>query len=281
MHARHNHVPQAQQVVQVAAELVKRAADGRRADDHAHALGHRQRIQDAPQRVALRVVLDLARDAALVAVGHQHHVAAGQAQVGAQAGALAALARLRHLHQHFLVALEQVLDFGQGAAHEGARLVAALARCGLAVAVKVAPGLGGRLAAVRHGGELAGGAGFLFGRRRELEVLGALHGLEHIELRALLARRLGLGRVAHGLVLVDDAGRDVRQGLSGLGRAFKGLGCLAVVEHFGGGVGDVVAGADLGELVEEFGLAVALGLGFRLGLVIAGQRRSAGGSCRR
>ena len=61
-------------------------ADG--ADDDAHAFRDVEFLEDLAQAVALLRALDLARDAALVAVGHQHEIASGEAEIRGDARAL-------------------------------------------------------------------------------------------------------------------------------------------------------------------------------------------------
>ena len=74
-------------------------ADG--ADDHAHALGHVEFLEDFAQPLALLWALDLARDAALIAVGHEHEVAPGEAEIRGDARPFGADRAFGHLHEHF------------------------------------------------------------------------------------------------------------------------------------------------------------------------------------
>ena len=53
-------------------------ADG--AHDHAHAFGHVELLEDFAQAVALFRRLDFARNAALVAIRHEHEIATGEAR---------------------------------------------------------------------------------------------------------------------------------------------------------------------------------------------------------
>ena len=74
------------------------------------------------------VVVDLARDADAVEAGHQHEVAAGDADVGAERRPLGADAFLDDLDEDFLAALEDVLDERLGPAHAGPAAAAAADR---------------------------------------------------------------------------------------------------------------------------------------------------------
>ena len=65
---------------EVADEVTGALAFADRAHDHAHALGNVEFLENLAQAFALLGDLDLARDAALVAVRHEHEVAAGQAR---------------------------------------------------------------------------------------------------------------------------------------------------------------------------------------------------------
>ena len=53
---------------------------------------------------------DFARDAALIAVGHQHEITAGNADIGGKRRALGAHAFFDHLNEDFVAALEDFLD---------------------------------------------------------------------------------------------------------------------------------------------------------------------------
>ena len=120
-------LPQLQQVVQVPLQLFAGAAHGGGAGDHAHAVGDFQGGQGLAQLAAL-VALDAAGDAAGPrVVGHQHDVAAGQADKGGQGRALVAALFLVDLDDDLGAFLDHVLDFH--AAFNGA-----------GVAVEVFPG---------------------------------------------------------------------------------------------------------------------------------------------
>ena len=104
-------LPQAQQVLEVALDLLLGACRARRADDEPHALRHLELGRDRLQALAVLRVGDLARDAAAArGVGHQHRVAAGERQVGGERGALVAALLLDDLHQDDLAALDDLLD---------------------------------------------------------------------------------------------------------------------------------------------------------------------------
>ena len=91
-----------------------------------------QLVEDLAQPAALLVVVDLARHADAVEAGHQHEIAAGDADVGAQRRPLGADAFLDDLDEDFLAALEDVLDERLGPADArpaaAARAVAAAGR---------------------------------------------------------------------------------------------------------------------------------------------------------
>src|SRR5690606_37605605 len=82
--------PGLEQEVQVADEVAGFLALAGGAHDHAHALGDGEFVDEAFEALALLGVVDLAGDAALVAVGHEHEVTARQREVGGGAGALGA-----------------------------------------------------------------------------------------------------------------------------------------------------------------------------------------------
>ena len=83
-----DHLPQPQQVGQVAREFLLGAVDAGGADDEAEALGRIELAQDVAEAAAVFVVFDLARDADAAERRHQHEVAAGDADVGARASGL-------------------------------------------------------------------------------------------------------------------------------------------------------------------------------------------------
>ncbi len=78
-------LPLFQQHMDVADEETGLLALAHGPDDHAHALGQVEFGQDAAQALAFLRVLDLARDAALVGVGHEDEIPAREADVGCDA----------------------------------------------------------------------------------------------------------------------------------------------------------------------------------------------------
>ena len=103
------------------------AVDAGGADDEAHALGRVELEHDVAQTAADRLVFDLPRDADPAQGGHEHQVAAGNADVGGERRALGADAFLDHLHQHLVAAAEDLLD-GRLEARPAAEAVACRGR---------------------------------------------------------------------------------------------------------------------------------------------------------
>src|SRR5690606_10531981 len=102
--------PQLDQVVQVPLQLFAGAAQAGGAHDQAHVGRGVQAVQRLTQFVAL-LALDAAGNAAGAGVvGHQHQVAAGQADEGGQGRALVAALFLFDLDDDFLAFLQHVLD---------------------------------------------------------------------------------------------------------------------------------------------------------------------------
>ena len=66
---------------QVAHKITRPLAFAHGADNHAHPFRNFQAAQNLPEPVALFRVLDFARDATTIAVGHEHQIAPGEAQV--------------------------------------------------------------------------------------------------------------------------------------------------------------------------------------------------------
>ena len=75
---------------QIAHEITGALAFADGADDDAHAFRDLQAAQDLAQPFAFLRVLDLARDAAAIAVRHEHQIAPGEAEIGRDARALGA-----------------------------------------------------------------------------------------------------------------------------------------------------------------------------------------------
>ena len=102
--------PQLQQVVQVPLQLFAGAAEARGAHDQAHVGRGVEAIEGFAQFVAL-LALDAPGNAAGPrVVGHQHQVAAGQADEGGQCRALVAALFLLDLDDDFLAFAQHVLD---------------------------------------------------------------------------------------------------------------------------------------------------------------------------
>ncbi len=111
-------LPELEHVVQVPLQLGRGAADAGGAGDQAHALGVFELVEVFLQLFAL-LTLDAAADAtATRVVGHQHQVAAGQADEGGEGGTLVAALFLLYLHQQFLTVGDDVGDLR--VAHRGA-----------------------------------------------------------------------------------------------------------------------------------------------------------------
>ena len=106
-----DHLPLAQQVFVVALDLGLGARGAGGADDQARAVLHGDRGGDLLELLAVGGVGDLAGDAAAAGgVGHQDAVAAGEAQVGGEGGALVAALLLDDLDQQDLADLDHFLD---------------------------------------------------------------------------------------------------------------------------------------------------------------------------
>ena len=90
--------PFLEQQGEVAHEVTLLLAFAGGAHDDAHAVGDGEFAQDLLQALAFLLVLDLARDAALVGVGQQHEVTAGQDEVGGDARAFGADRAFGDLH---------------------------------------------------------------------------------------------------------------------------------------------------------------------------------------
>ena len=104
-------LPEPQQIGQVAGEFLLGAIDAGRADDEAERpWADSSSQQDVAEAAAVFVVFDLARDADAAERGHQHQVAAGNADVGGERRAFGADAFFDDLHQHFVAAAEDLLN---------------------------------------------------------------------------------------------------------------------------------------------------------------------------
>src|SRR5581483_2477966 len=100
--------PQALQEVEVALDVLGGGALGRGADDHAAGL-RGELLQDPLEPVAL-VVLEPARDAEPVTVGHVDDESPRQRDLGREPRALRLHRVLHRLHEDALAALDQILD---------------------------------------------------------------------------------------------------------------------------------------------------------------------------
>ena len=102
--------PQLEQVVEVPLQFLGAAAQAGGAHDHAHFVGDVQAAQGFLELLAL-LALDAAGNAAGArVVGHQHQVAAGQADKGGERGAFVTALLFVHLNDDFLTFLDHILD---------------------------------------------------------------------------------------------------------------------------------------------------------------------------
>ena len=112
-------LPQLQQVTEIPLQLFAAASDGRRAGDQAHSRRHRQLVHHLAQFGSLGA-LDAARDAATArVVGHQHQIAAGEADEGGQGGTLVAPLILVDLDDQLLALTQRFLDRRPAGVHPG------------------------------------------------------------------------------------------------------------------------------------------------------------------
>ena len=103
-------LPEPQQVGQVAGEFAFGAVAAGGADDEAHALGRVEFEHDVAQRRRSSSSSIFRETPTRPKAGHQHQVAAGDADVGRERRALGADAFLDDLHEHFVAAAEDFLD---------------------------------------------------------------------------------------------------------------------------------------------------------------------------
>ncbi len=104
-------VPETGEIVEVALDLGLGARKAGGADDAAHAVGQAEVRHDLLEALPVGAVRDLPADPAAVAgVGHQHAIAAGEAQIGGQRRALVAALLLDDLDEKHLAAADDVLD---------------------------------------------------------------------------------------------------------------------------------------------------------------------------
>ena len=103
--------PQAQKVFVIALDFGLGALGARRAHDQPGALRHLNFGCDRLELLAVGGIGDLAADAAATGgVGHEHAIAAGQAEIGGQRRALVAALFLDDLHQKNLAHLDNLLN---------------------------------------------------------------------------------------------------------------------------------------------------------------------------
>jgi hypothetical protein len=105
-----NRRPQLEQIIQVPLQFTGLAANAGGAGNDAHAIGVVQLFQRGLQFGAVLALDAAAHATAARVVGHQHHIAARQADVGGQGRAFVAALFLFHLHQQFLAFADHVLD---------------------------------------------------------------------------------------------------------------------------------------------------------------------------
>ena len=108
-------LPQLQQIVEIPLQLFHAAADAGGAGNQAHAARHFQFGHRGFELLAL-FALNAARHAAAARIiGHQHQIAAGQADKGGERRAFVAALVFFHLHNHFHALFEHVLNAGTAA----------------------------------------------------------------------------------------------------------------------------------------------------------------------
>ena len=133
VHALLHHLPEAGEVLRVAGELAAGRVESGGPQDEPEALGQVERVEDLPHLAAALLVVDLARDADIVHVGHHHEQAAGDREVACDGRALRAEALLEDLHRDLLAAAERVLHHRTRTARDlAADLLGALGRVALA-----------------------------------------------------------------------------------------------------------------------------------------------------
>ena len=109
--------PQFQEVVQVPLQLGGASANASCSGNDGHAIGVFQLVHGFFKLCAV-VTLDATADAtAPWVVGHEHHIATGQADEGGQSRAFVAALFFFHLDQHFLTLFDHVLNAGLGSRH--------------------------------------------------------------------------------------------------------------------------------------------------------------------
>ena len=119
-----NGVPQLEHVVQVPLQLGRAAANASGARDQAHAFGVFELFKVFFQLFALFAFNASAHTAAARVVGHQHQVAASQADHGGERCAFVAALFFFNLHQQLVTVFDGVLDACGAHVHAFAEVVA-------------------------------------------------------------------------------------------------------------------------------------------------------------
>ena len=109
VHALLHHLPKPREVLRVARKFRARRIEACRSQDEAEALRKIERIEDLPHLSAAFLVVDFARHADVIHIGHHHEQATWNRQVARNGWALRAEAFLEHLHGDLLPALECLL----------------------------------------------------------------------------------------------------------------------------------------------------------------------------
>ena len=260
VHALVHHLPQAGEVLRIARELGARGVEAGGAQDEAEALGQVERVEDLPHLAAALLVVDLARDADVVHVGHHHEQAARDRQVARDGRTLGAEALLEDLHRDLHAALERILDERARAARD---LLADLLDRLLAVAA-----VAGEVLRVQVG-DVEEAVGAL----AEVDERGLDRGLDVDDARLVDRADVGRGRGALGeeldeLALLED--RDARLVAGHVVDDDELLGLLAAVgDERVVGIGLGLDGLDRcvegGHRCARIGRGGLVGIGARLG----------------
>ena len=109
--------PQFQQIVQVPLQFWGAATNARGAGDDGHAVGVFQLVHGFFEFVAVFALDATAHAAAARVVGHQHHIAARQADESGQRGPFVATLFFFNLNQQLLAFLDHILNAGLAGCH--------------------------------------------------------------------------------------------------------------------------------------------------------------------
>src|SRR5262249_38014015 len=131
-------LPDLGQIEQIALQLLLVAIEAGGANNEAEAGRWFQLVEHVAEPAALLLVDDLARHADAAQAGHEHQVAAGDADVGAQRRTFGADAFLDDLDQDLLAFLENVLDERLGRTDARTSRGPSAATTGAAVAAVIA-----------------------------------------------------------------------------------------------------------------------------------------------